>query len=221
MISLRKKLSLKEFDNYINQKSFKRKIDKLVIHHTWIPTKEQWSGLPSILALETFYTRKFWNAGPHIFISEDGIWLFTDINKQGIHAGIGNYRSIGIEVVGDYDTKKWSGETKKNALGAIKILMKHFNMDTESVFFHNDFSKKSCPGHSITKEWLFKELNYYNEDHKIPEWKNVAGNLSAKDIWKISSDKGFISEKTRPDDELTVLKFMIFLARMFPDKFKK
>ena len=173
MKTLNKRLSVEEFQKYVNEFNFGAlNPNKLVIHHTWKPTKNDWKGESTLNGIKNYYEGKAWNAGPHLFIAEDGIWLFSPMNKKGIHSGVGNYRSIGIEVVGDYDVHKWSGKTKSNAISAIKILMTRLKINTEMIKFHNDFSSKSCPGHAITKEWLFNEINFFNEEYKPPTWAN-------------------------------------------------
>lgn len=216
-------LSLDQFKDYVTKYNFGRlKPSKIVVHHTWRPTVEQWQGQKSINGLKTFYEGKGWRSGPHLFVADDGIWLFTPMDTMGTHAGVGNSNSIGIEVVGDYDVEKWAGKTKDNALGVIKALMTQLNLNTEAVKFHNDYSTKSCPGHSITKEWLFRELNFYGQVDEIPEWANVAGAMSAKDVWEKAKALGIASKDTKFNDPIpmTVGKMMIFLARLFPDKFK-
>lgn len=182
MTVLGTKLSLEEFKKYVAVYNFGSiKPWSLVIHHTWSPTKAQWQGAKSIQGLKTYYESQGWSAGPHLFIAEDGLWLFTPMKDVGIHSGEGNATwlssigrktlgfakpwggrllgySIGIEVVGDYDAEKWSGETYKNAIGAIKCLKESLGITNEGVYFHRDFSKKSCPGWAITKEWLGQQL---------------------------------------------------------------
>lgn len=156
--------------------------DKLVIHHTWKPTKADWAGQRSINGLKAYYEGKGWPAGPHLFVAEDGIWLFSPMNKDGIHAGTLNFHSIGIEVVGDYDNEVWSGQTKTNALGVIKALMERLSIPQSQVFFHRDVSPKTCPGRAITKEWLFAELSNFRFMPGIPRPASlgeVAATISA------------------------------------------
>lgn len=156
---IQKRLSLAEFRSYVAAYDFgPLPPDKLVVHHTWKPTKEQWQGERSILGLKGYYERKGWTAGPHLFVAEDGIWLFSPMRHNGIHASTLNPRSVGIEVVGNYDNIRWSGETKKNALGVIRVLMQQLSIFENGVFFHRDVSAKTCPGTAITKAWLFHEL---------------------------------------------------------------
>jgi len=214
---INKCLQLDEFKKYVDTYIFTRPVpNKLVIHHTYIPTKSQWNGQHSIDGLKRYYERKGWRAGPHLFVAEDGIWLFSPMNKMGIHAGSGNWRSIGIEVVGNYDTEKWSGKTKENALGVIKALTNKLKLNKEKIRFHRDYSKyKSCPGHAITKEWLYQEL----EEETLPDWGVVAHNKTVKEVWESAKDKKYISDKSKFNQPVTKGELMIILARMFKSKF--
>lgn len=175
---INKNLTLNEFRDYVKGYYFgSLPANKLVIHHTWRPTRESWQGERSILGLKRYYESKGWKVGPHLFIADDGIWLFTPMQKDGIHAGKLNRRSIGIEAVGDYNTEKWSDKTKINALGAIKALMERLNLTENDIFFHRDVSQKSCPGWAITKEWLFKELSEFRFKPRIPSRDIFSGHV--------------------------------------------
>jgi N-acetylmuramoyl-L-alanine amidase CwlA len=153
------RLNLEEFKTYVRQYNFgPSPANKLVIHHTWRPTASTWRGQRTIYGLKRYYEGKGWSSGPHLFIAEDGIWLFSPMNRDGIHAGPLNRRSIGIEVVGDYNRELWSGNTKLHALGAIRILMDRLKLTEKDIYFHRDVSPKTCPGKMISKGWLFREM---------------------------------------------------------------
>lgn len=139
-----KRLTLDEFKKYIENKEFYPNMPcRLVIHHTWKPTEKDWNGQKTIDGLKKYYEGKGWVSGPHVFIAPDGIWLFTDMKYQGTHAGEGNYRSIGIEVVGNYDGAKWSGKIKEQALGVIDALLNELNLGTDAIHFHREYCKKN------------------------------------------------------------------------------
>ena len=164
-----RRLSLHEFQDYVRDFDFGPKLpNKLVLHHTWRPTKEGWAGEQSIQSLKAYYEKKEWPAGPHLFVAEDGIWLFSTMAKDGIHAGQLNPFSIGIEIVGDYDNTIWEGQTRYHALGVLTVLMDRLNLQRNQIFFHRDVSAKTCPGTAITKEWLFAELDNYHILPRIP-----------------------------------------------------
>lgn len=194
---INRRLDLQEFRDYVATYNFgAQPASKLVIHHTWRPTKDKWGGARSIQGLKRYYEGKGWPAGPHLFVADDGIWLFSPMSKDGIHAGELNHRSIGIEIVGDYDNEKWVGQTKENALGVIKMLMSQLGIDKSNIFFHRDVSSKSCPGHAITKEWLFGELDDFRILPSIP------GRTAAMD--GVASVSAPIPGITSLDDEVMI-----------------
>jgi len=177
-----RRLTREEFSAYINKKFFGYlPANKLVVHHTWKPTVKTWNGQATIYGLKRFYEGKGWPNGPHLFIAEDGIWLFTDMRKDGIHAGSLNPRSIGIEVVGNYDYKLWDGETKKNALWAISELQRRLKIPYNKIYFHRDVSAKTCPGKKITKSWLFNELENLNSLEETMNDKSIKRNKEIRD----------------------------------------
>ena len=202
---INKRLSLEEFKKYVSNKDFGVLPPTfLMLHHTWKPTKLSWRGQATIIGLKKYYEGLGWTSGPHLFIAEDGIWLFTDMYDVGIHAGAGNGTlktgySIGIEVVGDYDNKKWSGETKKNVVGTIKILMSKLNIKEKDIRFHSEYSSKTCPGKKITKEYVYNLLkeeediisnNYqelFKEVSKLLR-NNYGDNLDDKDLVDIKEN---------------------------------
>lgn len=186
-----KKLTKAEFLAYVQQKDFGSIAPKeIVLHHTWRPTLATWDGARTIQGLKTYYEGLGWNAGPHIFVAPDGIWLFTDMSRVGIHAGAGNavwqkngqtlrgyYQpnatlvtySIGVEVVGNYDEKIWSDEMKDLALFCLSALKNKLNITTNEVTFHRDYSPKTCPGNMITRTWFETELNAYETQKYLAE----------------------------------------------------
>lgn len=143
--------------------------NRIVLHHTWKPRLEDWRGLVSIRGMQNHYARLGWTAAPHIYAAPDGIWLATPMNTVGIHAGSGNSSvwngrwsySIGIEMVGNYDKVRPSGPVWLNTLEVMGGLVRRLGLRLErDVTFHRDYTnKKSCPGWSVTKPWVFGELN--------------------------------------------------------------
>ena len=105
-------LSVPEWLTYVAAYNFGPIVpSRVVLHHTWVPTIPQWSGLRSMQGLQRYYAGKRWPAAPHIFVGPDAIWLATPMKDVGVHAGTGNsgtiggkfWYSIGVEMVGAYD----------------------------------------------------------------------------------------------------------------------
>ncbi len=157
-----RRLTLREFEEYVGTYDFGPLLpNKLVLHHTWRPTVEGWAGERTIAGLKRYYEGKGWPAGPHLFVGPDGLWLFSPMRHDGIHSSSLNPRSVGIEVVGDYDAEVWQEPVKTFALGAVRALQNRLAIGESQIYFHRDVSSKSCPGRAITKEWLFAELQNF------------------------------------------------------------
>jgi len=207
-----KLFSIEEFRKYVEDKKFGLfSPNKIVLHHTAVPDLSTWHGQESILALKKCYEAKGWTSGPHLFVAPEGIWVFTDIDKQGTHAGSGNTRSIGIETVGNYDNCLPSGEVWRNAKFAIMILMNKLKLTPDkNLYFHREFSNTHCPGLKITKPWVIQELSkvavisdksvikpdtsnsiyYYKNNiaYPIPDWETFMFFWKPEDIIKITED---------------------------------
>lgn len=213
-----RKLTREEFTKYIETKNFGMlPANKLVIHHTWSPTKESWNGKKTLDGIKNYYVSKGWKSGPHIFAAEDGIWLFTDMRNNGTHAGRLNWRSIGVEIVGNYDNEVWQGETKLNALHAILELQKKLNIKNEKIFFHRDVSGKTCPGKAITKQWLFENLRSY-ENGKLEAQMNYVEERKVAWEWFKELAKISQTEITKPLSELDAGWLAVVVRRIFKNK---
>lgn len=133
-------------------------VSTIVVHHTVSPTLRQWRGRTSMEAIRRYYMGLGWDSGPHLFISsgaprasDDGIWQLTALNERGIHAGICNRNSIGIEVVGWYDTQGWSASMEIMVINTIVELYRWLPRAPISIIGHRDCgSPKTCPGRAIS-----------------------------------------------------------------------
>jgi len=155
-------LNKEEFKKYVDDKFFGfLPANKLILHHTHRPTIKQWKGKETINNLKRFYEGKGWKAGPHLFIAPDGIWLFSDMRKNGIHAGPGNHRSVGIEMVGNYQEKRPEGTVLNYVLYAITVLNNKLKLKSEDIKFHRDFMATACPGNAVRKWWIVDKIKNY------------------------------------------------------------
>ena len=119
-----------------------------------------------------YYRSLGWNAGPHLFVDERWIWLFSPLNQIGIHAKVGNsystggasYYSIGIETVGHFSNGHvWHPAQAALVRSAVQALSKRFGFRVEyhpgpkntpqvhhkTIAFHSDYNKPECPGPSL------------------------------------------------------------------------
>jgi len=159
-----------QFVQYVMTKDFGTPPPTMIfLHHTWRPRQEEWKGYQTILGMKNYYEQQVWtdaageqhigwNAGPHLFIADDGIWLFTDLDRDGIGVRGYNAGSRHVEMVGDYDNQLPSGATLANTVAALGILHVRLNLDPRTLLFHRDRGPKTCPGTAVTKEWIIPQI---------------------------------------------------------------
>lgn len=134
-------------------------------------------------AIMRYYVSLGWQTGPHLFIDERWIWLFTPMYEVGTHAKSGNsyhdaaghlHYSIGIETVGYFEHNGWPATMQKLLQIAVQSLrdrLKNFEIvykagpvntpsaHDHSVSFHRDYNKPGCPGGIITAEYAIPILS--------------------------------------------------------------
>ncbi len=170
------------------QESFRRRVadltwakwrpSKIVWHNTAAPTLAQWiktadqdranglvPGITRIRNLEAFFRdNNGWSGCPHLFIANDFIWEMNVLTSPGVHSPSWNGTSIGIEMIGDYDTEQAdSGEglkVKQNTVFATALLCAAIGLEPASgevssshvtsgtIFLHKQDWKTThdCPG---------------------------------------------------------------------------
>ncbi len=170
------------------QESFRRRVadlqwnkwrpSKIVWHNTAAPTLAQWiktadsdraaglvPGITRIRNLEAFFRdNNGWSGCPHLFIANDFIWEMNVLTSPGVHSPSWNGSSIGIEMIGDYDTEQAdSGEglkVKQNTIFATALLCSAIGLEPTSgevspshgtsgtIFLHKQDwrTTHACPG---------------------------------------------------------------------------
>lgn len=167
-----------EFVRYVEQLDFPElRPNRIFLHHTWRPTQEEWRGRASIEAMKAYYERQLWrddegrlhegwSAGPHLFVAEDGIWLFSDLRYDGVGVRGHNHRSIHLEMVGNYDHKLPGGQTLALTVAALGILHERLALDANELAFHRDYSTKTCPGTAVKKDWVISQILAWLETYR-------------------------------------------------------
>jgi N-acetylmuramoyl-L-alanine amidase len=140
--------------------------DSVTMHHTAAPSLVQRpSGfqVQHIKNIENFYRVEYgWHTGPHLFVDDRQIWGMCDLRKKGIHAASFNKRSIGIEVLGNYDVEDPKSARGlacwQTAAGAAGLVLNWLGVNASSatVLFHRDdpLTSKSCPGKKVDSDWV-------------------------------------------------------------------
>jgi hypothetical protein len=116
------------FDEYCHQLQWTAwRPSFIVLHNTAVPSLAQRpDGLTKqhIDGLEAFYRdKKKWRAGPHLFVDDKQIWVFTPLTVSGVHSPSFNKLALGVEMLGDYATEKFETgrglKVRNNAVAAM------------------------------------------------------------------------------------------------------
>lgn len=128
----------------------------IVLHNTGSPTLAQRPiGLTAehIVNLRLYYEGLGWPAGPHVFVDQNGIWLFSPLNAPGVHSPSWNQISYGVEQLGDYDTEAYTSgpgaQVRANTIAALAAISHAASIDSDTLKLHKmdpRTTHKDCPG---------------------------------------------------------------------------
>lgn len=136
----------------------------VVLHNTARPRLSEWhsvTGAQRMKNLEDFYKNtQQWSAGPHLFIADDLIWVFTPLNVAGVHSPSWNSMSWGVEMVGDYNVEPFSSQVCDNAISALTILHELVGLDPHTLRLHREDPKTThdCPGKNVDKAEMIQRI---------------------------------------------------------------
>lgn len=141
----------------------------IVLHNTGNPNLAQrLNGLTHqhITGLEAFYRdEQKWFAGPHLFVDDKQIWVFTPLNVSGTHSPSWNKVSLGIEMLGDYENESFNSgrglNVRKNVVAAIATLSAILGFDPHSMKIHREdpLTTHACPGKNVRKLEVIQEVH--------------------------------------------------------------
>ena len=142
----------------------------IVLHNTAIPTLASCpNGITKtgIDGLVQYYRDQMnWSAGPHLFVDDRQIWVFTPLTTPGVHSPSWNAVSLGVEMLGDYQNEAFdSGRgllVQQNAVAAISILSGLLGFDPTTLKLHKEDPKtthKNCPGQNVDKANFISEVS--------------------------------------------------------------
>lgn len=157
-----KTFSQKDFDSYCHSIQWTAwRPSFIVLHNTAIPSLAQRpAGLSKkhIEGLEAFFRdQQHWNAGPHLFIDDKQIWVFTPLNVSGTHSPSWNKIALGIEMLGDFEKEAFdSGRgllVRENTIAAIATLSAILGLDPATMKLHKEDpgTTHACPGKNVRK----------------------------------------------------------------------
>ena len=140
----------------------------IALHNTAAPSLAQRpDGLTRqhISNLEGYYRdQQKWKSGPHLFIDDKQIWVFTPLTMSGTHSPSWNKTALGIEMLGDYDKEAFNSgrgqQVQKNAVAAIATLSAVLGLDPATMKLHKEdtATNHACPGKNVKKAEFIKAV---------------------------------------------------------------
>lgn len=153
-------LTVEEFKSYVDGVTLSTwKPQFVVLHNTQQPTLEQWHASDPYVRVNENLVHEYrdlqhWNAGPHVFVADDLIWLFTPLWMQGTHSPSWNAVSWGVEMVGDYSVEPFNQQVQDNTASVLAALHSKLSLDPRSLRLHREDPKTThrCPGDNVHKD---------------------------------------------------------------------
>lgn len=127
-----------------------RRIDEVVIHHSWRPTSAQYRGEATIDAIRDYHvnTRGWSDIGYHWLVGPDGqVFQGRKMGRSGAHVLNRNAHTIGVCMIADFDAEDpqaWGGWDE--TLRLVRALLDRFKLPVGKIRFHREFQSKTCPG---------------------------------------------------------------------------
>ena len=134
----------------------------IVLHNTAIPSLAQRPAgltMAHIHNMVSFYRDiQGWNSGPHLFVDDHQIWVFTPLIVSGTHSPSWINVSLGVEMLGDYEHEALdSGRgllVQQNTLAALATLSAVLGLDPQTLRLHREdplTTHATCPGKHVAR----------------------------------------------------------------------
>lgn len=157
-----------EFDNYCHTLLWTAwRPSFIVVHNTAVPSLAQRpAGLTKqhILGLEAFYRdQQKWKGGPHLFVDDKQIWVFTPLTVSGTHSPSWNKVALGIEMLGNFETEAFDSgrglKVRQNTISAIATISAILGLEPTTMKIHREdpLTTHACPGKNVRKLELIQE----------------------------------------------------------------
>lgn len=145
----------------------------ITLHNTSTPDMALWLSWSAekrqqyIRNMQPYYERMGWRGGPHFFVPPQQdicAFGFNDLMSAGTHASCFNTRSIGIEMVGEFDRERFDTDPGRlvadNAIFLMALLHNRIGM-TPQPYRYNEYGlhfhmecradNHHCPGNFVRK----------------------------------------------------------------------
>ena len=152
----------------------------IVLHNTAVPNLAQRpKGFTRqhIQNLVSYYRdQQGWSAGPHLFVDDKQIWVFTPLTTTGRHSPSWNAVALGIEMLGNFNTDKFDtgrgALVRQNAICAMASLCGALGLNPDTIKLHKQdpaTTHKDCPGSAVSRSKIIADVQAAMLDHYAAE----------------------------------------------------
>jgi hypothetical protein len=181
------KVTLAELRKVLTAAAPKRRIDEIVLHHTWAPTAAQYKGAATWEAIRRYHVdnRGWSDIGYHVGIGPDGsIWTLRPAERSGAHVLNRNAHTLGVAIVGNFDSEDPMRNGLPVAADVCRMALEVYKLPVGAVRFHREFQPKSCPGKLVgLAEFRTRVAGAAPEQKPSPITVTVDGHPTAIGVW--------------------------------------
>ncbi len=159
-----RQLTSRQFESEVETFSWKRRVWRIDMHHTWFPAHSDYDGAACIEGMARYHVeeRHFDDIAQHVSIAPDGtIWTGRDWNSDPASVGFGMNRGVFMfEAIGNFDTgfDRLEGAQLASVTAVIETVQRHFQLPIQALLFHREVpqTEKTCPGSSVDKAYIMR-----------------------------------------------------------------
>lgn len=146
-------VSVEQFGEHLVQVQVGRRIDEVVIHHTWRPTATDYRGIETVRSVRRYHmdVRGWSDNGYHVMVGPDGkVFLCRPLQRAGAHVRGRNAHTIGVAMIADFDREEpecYGG--LRTCHEVVAALLERFDLPISAIRFHREFAPKTCPGRKL------------------------------------------------------------------------
>jgi hypothetical protein len=149
-----------DFRKYAEGLNLAGTYDWVIMHHSEDPDEalwDQWGGWNYWKgSMRNTYASWGWDRGPHTFVDQVGIGLFTPLNQDGIGVTDNNRQTRHIEIVGNFTSHLPDGKRLDNAVWCAAVMLKAAGLGIDRLTYHKAVrDEKECPGAMLIANWAW------------------------------------------------------------------
>lgn len=163
-----RRLTIAQFREYLSNLKLKPggfRPEFVALHDAGVPSlKDRPNGFTSetIKNAIDFHNSRHTVVKPHVFIDQNGIWIMHELN-QSVNSTVSySKNSIGVYLLGNYNTELLPDTVRTNAVGAIAEIDRWLGAKADTLKFHRDDpAARMCPGKNVNKSEILEAVQYY------------------------------------------------------------